>query len=109
MKYAFALLACVLSVSSWAYGEAKNLKVDLVRVDKDGRGIVTFVSDMVRTPASCGTNIKRLAFDTNTVGGQGILSLVLTAKVTGKTVFARGNGQCNIFAEVEDWAWGQIN
>lgn len=93
----------------FSFGEAQveGVKVINVRVDKDGRGYVRFDQPLSGTPASCisGHN-EHLAFDLNTDGGKGIMSIALAAQASGKSIKARGTGQCDIYSIIESWSWG---
>ena len=104
---AVGLIAC--SVVANAAGVANLLTVDLVRVDKNGMGHVQFTSNLA-TPASCATTafLSSLAFDTNTAGGQSILTTVLTAKASNKPIYAVGTNACALYGVMEDWSWGYI-
>ncbi|MCM2359007.1 MAG: hypothetical protein NDI77_12715 [Geobacteraceae bacterium] len=95
----------------YAEGIADTFYVESVRVDSDGKGYVNFTSPLVNTPAACTNGYPNaLAFDVNTVGGKAIMSLALTAKATGKRVYAKGkiNVACEIYGVMEDWGWGRI-
>lgn len=98
------------SFTAFAEGIANNVEVSFVRVDYDGKGYVEFVSNLEGTPAACGSGYpKALSFDTSTSGGKAILSVVLTAKASGKPVYAQGSGTCATYSGViENWLWGRI-
>lgn len=85
--------------------------VESVRVDEEGKGFVTFEAPLANQPACVkNTYRKMLSFSTKTVEGNAILSLVLTAKATGKTITARGSGQCAHYSSVmESWGYGTVN
>ncbi len=105
------LIAClfVFSGAVDAAGLANGYVVDYVRVDHTGLAYVNFTSALINTPASCTESpgfTKALAFDTNTAGGKSILSVVLTAKVTGKTIYAVGTGLCENYGIMENWSYG---
>lgn len=92
-----------------AEGRANHFYVKYVRVDKSGKGYVVFDKALAHTPNACGTShSNHLAFDTNTPGGQAIMSLALTAFSTGKRIQAYGTNNCTIYGTVESWNWGFI-
>ncbi|WP_424195366.1 hypothetical protein ACMYR3_05730 [Ampullimonas aquatilis] len=104
------ILLLVMPFQVYAFGTANFYTVNYVRVDNSGLGYVSFTSSLVGTPASC-TNgyTKELSFDTNTPGGKSILATVLTAKATGKTIYALGTATCAQYPNaMESWQWGYI-
>ena len=103
--FKFVLLtALFVSVNCHAEGIADGLDVYTVRVDDSGLGYVWFSGDLTGTPPACAiTHPKHLAFDTNTPGGQAILSLLLSAKMSGKKIRAVGTGTCEGYDVVERW------
>ncbi len=103
-----SLLCLALPAQGFAAGDANKFMVTKVRVDKNGKGYIQFDTALVNSPATCSTHPSHLAFDTNTPGGQGILSLALTANSSGKRIWARGTGDCSIYGTVESWSWGYI-
>ena len=87
-------------------------KVITVRVDEDGRGVVTFDTAATGTPPACVSAPYRasLAFNVADPGGKGVLALALSAKALGTPVVAYGSGGCNVYAAVmEDWTYGVAN
>lgn len=103
----------MLSANVFSYGLANSFEVVTVRADASGKGYVKFNQPLLdsETPESlaCRTaHPNHLAFDTNTPAGMAILSLVLAAQATGKPVYARGKGECDIYSVVESWSWGRI-
>ena len=88
-----------------------NAHVLYVRVDVDGRGVVTFDSTIVGTPPACVISYynNAFAFDSNTAGGKAILATVLSAKASGSLVSVYGTGACAIYGvSVEDWGSGSM-
>ncbi len=114
-KLIVVLVGCLISSAVFARGQATNLIVESVRIDKSGFGYVEFSSDLVAqsstTLPECGTMYpKALAFDTNTEGGKAILSVVLMADATKEKIFARGANECTVYpGAVEDWDYGWTN
>ncbi len=104
------MLALLVPSMIFAEGIANTFSVDYVRISSDGRGFVFFTSDLDGTPPSCTeTNYANsLAFDTSTTGGKAIYALVLTAKASGKKVYAKGTGTCTVYTLAENWSWGRI-
>ena len=109
-----ALAASIaICISTCAYGAGTVTgKVLAVRVDKTGKGMVTFDQLLVGTAATCRypTYHSSLAFDTNTAGGKSVLALVLAARATGESITALSTGDCSIYNNnwVEDWDYGLI-
>ena len=105
------LVAMCCCSSAWSAGSVSG-KVIQVRVDKDGRGIVTFDTQVGGAPATCrhSAYTNALSFDANTHGGKAIMALALAAKTSGSSVSAYGMGACSIYggAWVEDWDYGVI-
>ncbi|WP_394203812.1 hypothetical protein [Marinagarivorans algicola] len=95
--------ACMFFVSnlSYAYGIA-NSTVDLVRIDRNGKGMIKFDSSIGHEPASCtsATYVSYMSFDANTDGGKAIYSLALAAAASGKKVIAYGTGTCGDYSNV---------
>ncbi len=101
------LLLTIFDVT--ARGIANNYKVERVRVDKSGFGYIMFNKPLVGSPADCiDGHDSHLAFDLNTPGGKGIMSMALSAQATGKNIKASGSGDCDIYNVVETWSWGYI-
>ena len=101
----------MLNISvSHAISDINNSKVVNVRADKTGKGYIKFDKPLTGSPASCiaGGHERHLAFDLNTLGGQGVMSLALSALATGKSIRARGTGTCDIYSVVESWDWGYV-
>ncbi len=96
-------------LSSFGEGFANNLLVDYVRADKSGFGFVQFTTALSNTPAECASTYPQaLSFDIATAGGKAVYALVLSAKVTGKRIYAKGTGACSQYGVVESWNWGRI-
>lgn len=113
MKRVIALvsLSAVISGQAFAIGSVTG-KVIQIRIDQEGRGMVTFDQPIGNQPASCrhSAYTNALAFDTNTPGGNGIMAMAIAAKATGDTISAYGTGNCNVYlgSWVEDWAYGVV-
>ena len=106
MKPVLLSLAVALSfISSQAHAEGAIIgKVAEVRIDSDGKGLVTFVDVVVGTPPACaiaGYN-HSMSFDAATAGGKAMYALALLAKSGGATVYGQGKGTCAIYGVVED-------
>ena len=104
------LFALVYSLNGYALGVANHFTVQEVRTDSSGKGMAKFSSLLVAEGQlpTCSTHDYHLAFDTNEPAGMAILSLLLAAQATGKTVYAKGTGECDVYSVVETWAWGRI-
>lgn len=107
-----AIVGIFISLQVFAVGSVNNAKVIQVRVDQDGRGIVTFDLPVTGTPPSCvnAAYINALSFNSSTAGGKGILATLLLAKATGTNISAIGTGTCTFYStNVEDFSYGAIN
>ncbi len=108
----YLIVLVLFSDAVFSRGAAENLEVDFVRVDKSGKGYVQFVSPLTPDSGSlpsCGTSYpKALAFDTNVAGGDAILSVALSAKMSSKKITARGTNTCGTYSTIENWDWGYI-
>ena len=105
------LLLCVFASNSYANtvaGTSGPFSVDAVRVDRTGKGYVTFSSDLVGNPPSCGTRTKDMSFDVNTEGGKAVYALALAAYSANKRLYAIGTGTCLEYSTVESWSIGWI-
>jgi len=99
-----ALTWCLAS-SAFAAGAASNVQVLSVRVDSDGRGIITFVANLGGSPPTCviSAYTASVAVDTNTAGGKSAVATALAAKASGYSVTVYGLGTCSIYGSyVED-------
>lgn len=110
IKIITLLAFIIMPITTMADGIANHFQIEKVRVDKTGRGYIQFASDLVNSPADCGSNYKSsLAFDTNTEGGKAIMALALATHASNKKVYAKGTGECTIYSDViEDYSWGYI-
>lgn len=107
MKKTVAVLLALCAGFACAEGNVTNAKVAELRVDRDGKGGVTFDRYLSNTPAACGqTNPKSLSFDTNTAAGKAIFALLASAQATGKSVTAYGSGTCPDYLVAEGWGFG---
>ena len=115
---AMGLLSSLLStcIAAWAAPAAvSRLTVDVVRVDKSGKGYVIFDSPLAGDVAACRTSqyTRHLAFDANTAGGKAVLAAALAAKATGATMTAHSAGSCTNYGSathgVEDWYYGYMH
>ena len=114
MRIIWSILLALASIglvtnTSYAESIADSLTVYQVRIDQSGRGYVWFSSALTGTPASCGSSHpNQLSFDTNTNGGKAILSMALSAKMSGKRIYAQGTGTCEGYNTVERWNVGYL-
>lgn len=102
----------ILFIPSLAYsaGQVNRFKIEYVRVDNSGKGIIKFEKRLTGSPASCiKGHPQHLSFNLNTEAGKGIMSLALAAHTAGKTITARGSGRCSHYGSVESWDWGIID
>lgn len=104
------------SFTAWAGpASVSQSTVDLVRVDKSGKGYVVFDSPLAGDVAACRTSqyTRHLAFDANTAGGKAVLASALAAKASGATMTATSAGTCANYGSashgVEDWNYGYMH
>lgn len=102
LSTAIVLYVCTSLFSlTYAHGLVDAHIVE-VRVDNNGKTIVTFDSDINHQPPACsGNNHRVMAFDATTEGGKAMLSLALTAHSTQKLVRGRGTGVCTVWNSIE--------
>jgi len=94
-----------LTSSAFAAGAAANVQVLSVRVDSDGRGVITFTANLGGSPAGCVVSAytASVAVDTNTAGGKSAVATAIAAKASGYSVWVYGLGTCTIYGSyVED-------
>ena len=92
-----------------AAGSFWSARVDHIRIDQNGWGMVYFDVDALGTRPSCvaSDNMRALAFDTNTAGGKAILAVAESAKAQGTIMVVLGTGSCGVYSSyVEDWSYG---
>lgn len=107
-----AVLALSLLVASpvFSIGSLGGAKIVNVRVDADGKGVVTFDQPIGGTPPACVSPYYQnsLAFGPGE-GGRNILAFSLAAKATGATVTVYGTGTCAVYGVMEDWNYGVMD
>jgi hypothetical protein len=106
--FIIAVLSVCISSAAFAAGLVDTAKVIQVRVDSDGKGMVIFDRPIAGTPPSCviSAYTNALAFS-NTPAGKSVMTLALTAKITGNPISAFGLGTCATYGGfVEDWNYG---
>jgi hypothetical protein len=98
MKFISLFAILVFTSASYAVGIADFYDVAQVRVDKSGKGYVTFKQPLTDSRPTCLQTgySTALAFDTNTAGGKSIMSVALAAQASGKKIYAVGSGNCEI-------------
>ena len=94
-KYILALGLISFCSLSYSFGSYTG-KVNNVRVDRDGRGIIEFDGQISNQPAACRSSsyTAHMSFDASTEGGKAIYSMALMALATGKSISANGTGTC---------------
>lgn len=100
---------CFAVQSAHAGGEISG-RVTFVRVHDYGVTIVGFDAPAVGTPPPCGRQYrKQLAFDSKTEAGKSLLSLFISAKLSGAQVTASGSGECSkVITDVETLITGEL-
>ncbi|MBB5368383.1 MULTISPECIES: hypothetical protein [unclassified Janthinobacterium] len=106
MKHILLSLAFAASfVASPVHAEGAIIgKVVEVRIDFDGKGLVTFADTIVGTQPACaiaGYN-HSMSFDAATAGGKAMYAMALLAKSSDATVYGMGKGTCVTYGVVED-------
>jgi hypothetical protein len=92
-KYAIFAILFASSSSAWSSGIVNSSTVSYVQVNSSQeRAYIKFTSDPA-TPPSCATD-PRMSIDLMTHAGRAMLSIALTAKASGKQLFAAGHGAC---------------
>lgn len=103
-------LACAMLSPAARAGSIAAALVTNIRVDRDGRAMVSFDKPVSSSPSCILASAypNALAIDTNTAGGKAALALALHVKATGKRLWVYGTGACGIYggAYVEDWEYG---
>jgi uncharacterized protein YggE len=104
----FAIVAAVGLTTAAAAGTVNNGAVVAIRVDASGKGLVQFDTGVTGVAGCATANASSLAFDTNTAGGKAVLTLVTTAKLSGKKVQATGSSTCTVYPNAEDFNSGTL-
>lgn len=107
-KSAVAIVALIV-MSSQAIASSVAGKITQVRIDHDGKGMITFDTLITGSPACIHPTYRSsFAFDATKASGKAIMAVALTAKATGSTVAAYGTGACTTYggAWAEDWGHG---
>jgi hypothetical protein len=105
----------VFSPLSYSAGVASSFHVTEVRVDRTGLGFVRFdkplraASNSTLPTCTKPAYANMLAFNTRTEGGNAILAIALSAKVSNRTLHAVGSGSCPHYGVMENWAYGWVN
>lgn len=89
-------------------------KIQQIRIDADGRAMVFFDQPIGSSSPACVNGPaygKALAFNSATAAGKSVLSVLLLAKSTGRTVHAYGLGTCTVYGNgtAEDWNYGTVD
>lgn len=112
-RFAFILLALGMSFQALAAGSVSNTKITTIRVDSDGKGIITF-DKLLETPIGCihPAFVASLSFDATTPGGKAILAAAIAAKNAGSPIqSAFGTGSCTNYGGswVEDLSYFHVS
>ncbi|MEO1333234.1 MAG: hypothetical protein AAFV32_06905 [Myxococcota bacterium] len=100
MKQILLFTGLFLAAPALAHAGSVDAKIKEVRVDRDGRGLMRFTSNVNNGP-SCATLTEALAFDTKQPGGESMLRLATAAYLAGKRVIVNGTGQCDVYSTTE--------
>lgn len=92
----------MVAANALAHGVLEGYVVD-VRVERNGKVLVTFDREAVNNPPECSSGARRnMAFNLVSTADSGMLSAVLTAQSTGKLLRARGTGACESWSGIEN-------
>ena len=111
LKLGFAAVVAVCGLATAASAGTLTGLVQLVRVDADGRGMVQFDTPLNAAAGCCSgsTCSTTLAFDTRTAGGKAVLTLLTSAKLSGKRVAVTSAGTCTTYpGQAEDYSSGTL-
>lgn len=98
VRKAAAIAAGFVCALAGTTAQASNAQqVNVTTILSMTTGVVLFEVDGLRsTPPSCGAAVpKRFAFNMSTVGGQAMLSTLLTAATTHKPITVWGTDTCD--------------
>lgn len=75
-----------------------------------GSKVFIAIDTIVTNKPSCQANtLYAFSLDSETVGSDIWLSMLLTAYSTGKTVYLEGSNQCNLWSNIEDLKYIRLN
>ncbi|MCP4599864.1 MAG: hypothetical protein GY847_04865 [Proteobacteria bacterium] len=109
-----SVITLCMTSQAFAAKRQGNALVSKVRVDANGFGIIALTdinwSPGKSTRIACvsSTYANAIAFDTNTWGGQSIMSVALAAKLSGKRVTFVTQDECRPYGQVEGASMLQI-
>lgn len=73
-----------------------------VRVENNGKVLLTFDRDASGSPPACSSTRRRnMAFNLTDAGGEGMLSASLAAQASGNLLRGRGAGSCTTWSTIE--------
>ncbi len=95
MKPSFNLLiaAIMFTNSGLALSGSVSATVSFVQVNSDNRAYIRFNAAPTSSPA-CATD-PRMTVDLTTYSGRAMHNMSLTAKASGRTLYAAGTGTCH--------------
>jgi len=100
------MLAFSIAGSANAAGHWNPVKVMQVGVNTSGVAFVkvdTSTSQATSTPPACSSNgFWQIAFDAKTDAGKAILSMAMSAKLSGQNIRLIGSNTCNAYSTIED-------
>jgi hypothetical protein len=87
---------------AFGYGAHVSKKVQFIRVDRDGRGMVEFSGEPAGTPPACVIANYRnyMAFNAANTGGKSLLATLTAAKMTDRNVTVYGTGACDWYPSI---------
>jgi hypothetical protein len=103
MKTLAAVAALCLFSSTAFAGQMLGVKVEIIRVDNTGLGLVQ-LNGTLTNGAACGAPLsKSFAFDTRTEGGRAFLATLTAAMLANRSVNISGTNACALYGgNVED-------
>lgn len=109
--YILAMFIFSASFQAIASGTLTNAKIQSIRTDASGKGVIYFDQDLAGSPSCVTTDyIRALSFDAATAGGKAALTIALAAKTAGSSMSVYGNGTCTNYGGkfIEDWLSGYL-
>ncbi|WP_218419951.1 hypothetical protein [Alteromonas lipotrueae] len=102
LRYLILIAGLLTASQGFAHGVVEGYVID-VRVERNGKVLLTFDRDVGHNPPNCSASSRRnMAFNLSTVADSGMLSAALTAQSTHKILRARGSGACESWGGIEN-------
>lgn len=108
MKSTFWKSISLLAVSSIASAGTTTGTVNQLYIHEYNDSILFNMTSQSQNFIGCATT-KRYAVSTSTQQGKNILSTILAAKISDKSVMVVGENTCTTHGDAEDISWMRIN